>query len=73
MMVAEFVPGPTFDVRERLMLFSAEGYRAARHPAYDVAPGDERFLMIRNLGSGGETELIVVENVFEELRAGAGN
>ena len=34
---------------------------------------DQRFVMIQNLGGDDATELIVVENFFEELRAKVGN
>ncbi len=33
---------------------------------------DQRFVMIRNLGGEEATELIVVENFFEELKAKVG-
>ena len=76
LMAAQITPGTTFAVGERRALFSTstEGYRAAAvHPQYDVAPGDQRFLMIRDLSGAEETELIVVENVIEELKVKAGN
>ena len=41
--------------------------------SYDVTPDDQRFVMIRNLGAEEATELIVVENFFEELKAKVGN
>lgn len=34
-----------------------------------MAPGDQRFLMIRNLASAGSSEAVYVENWFIELRA----
>ncbi len=40
--------------------------------SYDVTPDDQRFVMIRNLGAEEATELIVVENYFEELKAKVG-
>jgi serine/threonine-protein kinase len=75
LMVQDVLQGEAFAIGERRVLFSAEPYRAGpRHPHYDVTPDGRHFLMIRPLsGSGGETELIVVENVFEELKARAGN
>jgi Tol biopolymer transport system component len=75
LMAAQITSETTFAVGERRALFSTstQGYRAtAVHPQYDVAPGDQRFLMIRDLSGAEETELIVVENVIEELKAKAG-
>ncbi len=72
-MAAQVLPGTTFAIGERRALFSIDGYRTSRHPEYDVTPDDQRFLMIRDRsGSGEETELIVVENVFGELKAKVG-
>jgi serine/threonine-protein kinase len=73
LMAAQVLPGTTFAVGERRALFSIDGYLTDRHPQYDVAPDDQRFLMLRDLGGAGEkTELIVVENVIEELKAKVG-
>jgi serine/threonine-protein kinase len=73
LMGVQVLPGTTFAVGERRALFSIDGYRTDRHPQYDVTPDNQRFLMIRyRSGSGLETELIVVENVFEELKARVG-
>ena len=46
------------------------------HRWYDVSDDGQRFLMLRLYGIGQETdqsELIIVENWFEELKAGVGN
>ena len=42
---------------------------------YDVTPNDQRFVMTRLQAGGGrdDTQLIVVENFFEELKAKVGN
>ena len=40
---------------------------------YDVTPDDQQFVMIRNIGEEEASELIVVENWFEELKAKMGN
>ncbi len=74
MMAADVLPGATFAIGDRRVLFSTRGYRAGpKHPEYQVTPDGQRFLMIRDrIDSSGETELIVVENVFEELKAKAG-
>ena len=74
LMAAQVLSGTTFAVGERRALFSTEGYHeAGRHPEYDVTPDDQRFLMIRDLSGSEQTELIVVENVIEELKANVGN
>ncbi len=41
---------------------------------YDVTPNDQRFVMIRLQAEGGrdDTQLIVVENFFEELKERTG-
>ena len=39
------------------------------NPMYDLSPDDQRFVMLRIGGEGTDnTELILVENFFEELR-----
>ncbi len=56
------------------LLFSVQGFRSSTvHQQYDVTPDDQRFVMIRNLRLQGASELIVVENFFEELKAKVGN
>ena len=74
LMVVEVLPGPTFVTGERRVLFSIRGFRSSIvHQFYDVTPDDQRFVMIRNLGGQEASELIVVENLFEELKAKVGN
>ena len=74
LMVVEVLPGPTFVTGERRVLFSTRGFRSTPfHQQYDVTPDDQRFVMIRNLGGQEASELIVVENFFEELKAKVGN
>ncbi len=73
LMVVEVLPGPTFVTGERRVLFSTRGFRSTPfHQQYDVTPDDQRFVMIRNLGGQEASELIVVENFFEELKAKVG-
>ncbi len=74
-MSVDVLPGPTFVSGEPRALFSLVGIRAGyrSHPQYDVAPDDQRFVMIRNRGVEEAGELIVVENFFEELKAKVGN
>jgi len=63
-------PGPVPVFGAPRPLFSVAGYRAARNrQQYDVAPDDQRFLMIRNLNSEASREAVYVENWFTELRA----
>jgi serine/threonine-protein kinase len=60
---------PTFSLRTTTPLFSATGYRAnLNHRQYDVAPDDERFLMLRPTGEDEAPEWTLVLNFFEELR-----
>ena len=40
---------------------------------YDVTPDDQRFVMLRRITRPLSTQLIVVENFFEELKAKVGN
>lgn len=50
------------------ILFSTAGYRTGlRHPAYDISPDDQRFVMVK-YDPIDNTELIMVENRFEELK-----
>ena len=73
LMVVEVLPGATFVAGERGMLFSTQGFRSStQHPFYDVTTDDQRFVMIQNIGEEEATELIVVENFFEELKAKVG-
>lgn len=59
-----FAPGPTS------VLFSARAYLTLPvHRQFDVSPDGKRFLMIRRVGVGTESLLILVQNFFEELRA----
>jgi eukaryotic-like serine/threonine-protein kinase len=68
MLVAVAVPpGPALAPGPPSPLFSLAGFRVARNrPQYDVAPGDQRFVMIREPGSASR-EVVYVENWFAEL------
>ncbi|MEO8226328.1 MAG: protein kinase [Gemmatimonadota bacterium] len=49
-------------------LFAVGRYAAAvNRPQYDVAPGDQRFLMIRRPERKGQQEVVLVENFFGDL------
>jgi serine/threonine-protein kinase len=68
--VAEIITEPMFSVGEQRVLFSSRQYEAdSNHRAYDVSADDQRFVMIRQtvLGASG-SELVLVENWFEELK-----
>ena len=72
MVTTEIRPGPSFSVGETRILFPAGGYTlTGNYPLYDVAPDDKRFVMVQGVAAA-ETELILTENWFEELRARAG-
>ena len=65
------VAGETdLQISEPRALFSLAGYRRARNRAqYDVAPGDQRFLMIKDPPAPPVPMVVVVENWFSELLA----
>ena len=70
LMAVAVSPGPTLAIGVPRPLFSVAGYRGARNrQQYDVAPGDQRFLMIQVGSSDTRGEAIHVENWFAELRA----
>ena len=71
-MVVELT-GPTLTPGTPRSLFPLAGYRSARNrQQYDVAPDDQRFLMIREIGGGADAQVFYVENWFEELKAKVG-
>jgi serine/threonine-protein kinase len=77
LVVAGVATTPTFEVRTLTPLFDATPYIANEdHRWYDVSQDGQRFLMLRLFGVGQEadpSELIIVENWFEELKAKVGN
>jgi eukaryotic-like serine/threonine-protein kinase len=67
LMTVAVPPGPTLAPGAPRPLFSLAGFRVARNrPQYDVAPGDQRFVMIREPSSASR-EVVYVENWFAEL------
>jgi serine/threonine-protein kinase len=76
MMAAQIQTVPTFAVTERRTLFPVDQFLLpTNYTPYDVAADDQRFLMVRPVGSGEDgsgTALILVENWFEELKAKVG-
>jgi Tol biopolymer transport system component len=70
MVSVEVRPGTTFTVGEPRVLFAATSYNISpTYALYDVAPDDRHFLMVRGVAAEAQTELILTENWFEELRA----
>jgi eukaryotic-like serine/threonine-protein kinase len=66
-------PGPGFAVGQPKVLFSAVPYVLGGNVGvYDVAPDGRRFVMVRPATGVGESELVVVQNWFEELRGRVG-
>jgi len=65
------VAGETdLQISEPRALFSLAGYRRARNrQQYDVAPGDQRFLMIKDPPAPPVPTVVLVENWFPELLA----
>ncbi|MBA2627107.1 MAG: PD40 domain-containing protein, partial [Gemmatimonadales bacterium] len=65
--------GPaSFEVTERKALFSTAPFMMTENYAsHDLAPDDQRFLMIRRVGGADSvrTAVVLTENWFEELRA----
>jgi len=70
----EITEGSTFIYGEPRVLFSVRDYVGFLYrPMYDVAPGDRRFIMVRRIVDTEQRELVVVENLFVELKAKVGN
>lgn len=70
MVMVPILPGNQFVTGPEQVMFSTEAYRSDFfHAAYDLTADGNRFVMIRASESGKlEEELLVVENVFEELK-----
>jgi serine/threonine-protein kinase len=62
-------PGPTFNPGEPRPLFPVGPFTVNGNAGvFDVSPDGKRFLMIRPVAGLGETELVVVQNWFQELK-----
>jgi Tol biopolymer transport system component len=74
MVVVPVTTEPSFALGTPRVLFSTVGYRHdGTHRAYDVTSDDQRFLMIRLVeGSADASELVLVQNWFEELKQRVG-
>ncbi len=67
---------PAFALGQQEVLFSVAAYmRNLAYTLYDVTPDDQRFVMLRigDRENAVTSELILVENWFEELRQRMGN
>ncbi len=70
MVSARVRPGRTFDVDQPEVLFQAGSYiLSGSYALYDVSSDDKRFVMARSAAATEETEVILTQNWFEELRA----
>jgi hypothetical protein len=70
MMAVQFTENPTFATVREDMLFPMDSYMAGEATRlYDVRPDDQEFVMLR-IGEEGadDSELILIENFFEELK-----
>ena len=71
--VTDLVLEPAFAVGSRRVLIQGADYVGHRyHPMFDVTADEQRFVMIRK-AEVQESELILVLNFFEELKAKVGN
>jgi serine/threonine-protein kinase len=62
----------SFEVGQPKVLFSATPYfLIPSFATYDVAADDQRFVMLRSAAATEDTEIILTQNWFEELRARA--
>jgi len=67
MIAVDLPPSSTFTTGERRVLFQLTDI-VGGESSWDVTPDGERFVMIRSRGLGSDSELIMVENLFTELR-----
>jgi dipeptidyl aminopeptidase/acylaminoacyl peptidase len=73
LVAAEILTDPMFSVGERRTLFSVLEYESDPYfRTYAVSPDDQRFAMIRNVAQELNYELVLVLNLFEELKAKVG-
>jgi len=72
LVAADVAPGPSFRVASERVLFPAREYVSdARDRNYTVSPDDRSFLFVRPQ-AGASSQLVVVLNWFEELKAKVG-
>ncbi len=66
-MVAEINVDPSFSVGQQRVLFSSTDYQIGNGSAgYDISPDDQRLMLMRSLDL--DSQLILVDNFFEELK-----
>jgi hypothetical protein len=66
--------GSTLEAGQPKILFPANTYLLIPSFAtYDVAPDDKRFVMLRSAAATEDTEIILTQNWFQELKARAPN
>jgi serine/threonine-protein kinase len=64
--------GSTLEVGQPKTLFAANSYLLIpSFPTYDVSPDDKRFVMLRSAAATEDTEIILTQHWFEELKARA--
>ncbi len=73
MVSVEVLPGSVLSTGKQSVLFSMRNYPSViNHPNYDVSPDDGRFVMIQFEERDVESDLVMVQNFFEELKAKVG-
>jgi serine/threonine-protein kinase len=73
LVAVEVTADSTFSVGQQRVLFSMAGFATSRfNTTYNVSLDDQRFVMLRRIPSA-PSELIWIENFFEELKAKVGN
>jgi hypothetical protein len=65
LMVAAVALSPTFAVTGRRLLFTGSFANGDTYREYDVAPGDEQFIMLS--GRAGGSTLIGLQHAFDRL------
>jgi hypothetical protein len=69
-MAVDVGAGDDIEVGEPRALFALAGYRRARNRSqYDIAPGDQKFLMIKDPPPPPIPAVVYVEHWFPELLA----
>jgi len=71
MYVVPVTPGPAFHAGQPRVMFTGD-YVAGNPPLWDVAPGDQEFVLLRNRNAeSGALTLHVILHWFDQLRAAA--
>ena len=73
MITTDFFTEPTFKAGQSTTLFDLPAGARMRRPGggnnLDVLPGDQRFMMARNIGAAeAPSQLMIVLDFFEELK-----